>query len=478
MLTLIEPPGKKRGHSRAANRSGQHLLNFGAPNDEDLEEEFETVNPEPFEARNWIEEKLVGGTSSSDFSTKWKKDFSQRPTFCDADLSLQQILRGNAKGNMIALYARCLVQKCLFKLGDFAQNHALLVIFTVFSLFSVCCIGLQYVRIETDIVKLWVSEGGRLNEELKFFERVQDQYGDLNWTFYDEKHFVRESRDPLLKQIKEDEIKTSDYQVLIQTVEEEGQNLLTKEGLQQHVGLLETIVNLQVTHFGVNWTLADICFKPGALDINQDSIAYGMKPVLERLVPCIWITPIDCFFEGSKPIGPNPPIRIGDLPLGSILKMAVPELQDDTTWANINPEAVVASLKDSFDIGTMANFFSRTGIGKGYLDRPCIEPLDPACPEQSPNYYKSCGPMQMLQIHLKSQNRTVQEELAAFHEAKADSATGLGDFLAAFMASEPKKTENQTEDSMCKEYRTAFLKWIQADKAKAIRILGEQVSSG
>ncbi|CAD5209040.1 unnamed protein product [Bursaphelenchus okinawaensis] len=478
MLTLIEPPGKKRGHSRANNRSGQHLLNFGAPNDDDFEEEFETVHSEPFVANSWIEEKLVGGTSSADFSTKWKRDFSQRPTFCDADLSLQQILRGNAKGNVIALYARCLVQKLLFNLGEFAQSHSLLVILTVFSVFSICSIGLQYVRIETDIVKLWVSEGGRLNEELKFFERVQDRYANLSWTEYDEQHFVRESNDPLLKQIKEDEIKTSDYQVLIQTVDQPGQNLLTKNGLKTHVDLLNTIVNLQVTHLGVNWTLSDICFKPGALDINEDSVAYQMKPVLERLIPCIWITPIDCFFEGSQPIGPNPPIRMDDMFLAPLLKLAVPELQDETTWGNINPELVVRRLKDTFDLGTMANFFSRTGIGKGYLDRPCIDPLDQACPEKAPNFYKTCTPMKMLQLYLKDQNKTLEQELEPFKEATvsaSDSSLGIGDIFGIFMAQpEKKKTENMTDAELCNENRAAFLKWIQADQSRAKRILGEQ----
>lgn len=124
-------------------------------------------------------------------------------------------------------------------------------IFTIFTLFAFCCVGLQYVRIETDIVKLWVSEGGRLNEELNYFKNVQARYAHWNWTDYDDKHFIMEDRDPLLKQIKEDEIATSDYQVLIQTADEKEQNILTKTDLKSHVDLLNSIKNLQVTHFGV-----------------------------------------------------------------------------------------------------------------------------------------------------------------------------------------------------------------------------------
>lgn len=32
----------------------------------------------------------------------------------------------------------------------------------------------------------------------------------------------------------------------------------------------------------------------------------------------------------------------------------------------------------------------QAGIGKGYLDRPCIDPLDPECPRDAPNYFETC----------------------------------------------------------------------------------------
>jgi patched 1 protein len=122
---------------------------------------------------------------------------------------------------------------------------------TVLTFFCICCVGLQYVRIETDIVKLWVAEGGRLNEELRFFKSVQDKYGNREWTDYDEKHFLRDPIDAKLSQIREDESSNSGYQVLIQTAENPEENLLTKEGLLRHVELLNYIIGLQISHYGV-----------------------------------------------------------------------------------------------------------------------------------------------------------------------------------------------------------------------------------
>lgn len=96
-----------------------------------------------------------------------------------------------------------------------------------------------------------IVEGGRLNEELKYFKTIQNQYGDRPRTSYDDLHFVADAFDPKLSQIKEDEASNSGYQVLIQTAEQPDENILTKHGLLRHVTLLEYIVGLQVSYGGV-----------------------------------------------------------------------------------------------------------------------------------------------------------------------------------------------------------------------------------
>lgn len=145
---------------------------------------------------------------------------------------------------------------------------------------------------------------------MNYFTTLQNAFNNKTWTFYDKKYFILEEQDKKLLQIPEDEASSSGYQVLIQTSDEnlESKNILTKDNLLKHVNLMYEIVNMKIKKFGIDWTLRDICFKPGELDIDSDSETYDLKSTLEKLIPCIWITPIDCFFEGSKPIGPNPPI--------------------------------------------------------------------------------------------------------------------------------------------------------------------------
>lgn len=42
-----------------------------------------------------IDGLLVGTSNSGDFSEQWRREFSERPSWCDADMTLQQIKRVN-----------------------------------------------------------------------------------------------------------------------------------------------------------------------------------------------------------------------------------------------------------------------------------------------------------------------------------------------------------------------------------------------
>uniref|UniRef100_A0AC34F965 SSD domain-containing protein n=1 Tax=Panagrolaimus sp. ES5 TaxID=591445 RepID=A0AC34F965_9BILA len=484
MLTLIEKPGK----GREANRSRSDLISFGNNEAFDYDYYEAMLQPEPLILNTKLDRFLIGHSNSSHFSAKWKADFELRPTWCDADLSLQQIKRGNATGNKIALYSRSFIQNCLYNLGCMIQRHSIAVILTIMVLFAFCCYGLQYVRIETDIVKLWVSEGGRLDEELHYFEKVQKRYGNETWTLEKDKYLIREDGDPLLKQRPEDENANQGFQVIIQTSNTPDENLLTKDGLKKHVQLLQQLVDIQVDRYGTNWTLSDICFKPGGLDISNDSIAYSMKSMLERLIPCIWITPIDCFYDGSKPVGPNPPIDTSAIQSYASLFVDIPQ---NTTWGNVNPEEVIKVISDIFDIGTVKDFFLRTGIGAGYLDRPCIDPLDATCPKLAPNYFNACPSMNLFQKHLKTSGKTLDDVLEA--EVEEKKAGGDFDFLAALFGGggDSKSSSGNSTDSLgdgfndtevenellsdkeCKKYRKSFLKWIEKHEEEATALFGK-----
>ncbi|VDM11086.1 unnamed protein product [Wuchereria bancrofti] len=343
MLLLIEPPGTKHHDVTGPNtQHGQHLLEYSTP-EEDEEPDCDDLNPPTTvetvaSCAQKIDQFLVGKSNSCEFSDRWKREFSERPSWCDADMALQQIKRGKARGSRAALYSRSLIQKALFTLGTFVHHHACLVTFTVVMFFGFCCYGLRYVRIETDIVKLWVARGGRLEEELNFLSRIEKSSSD--------------------KAHGETGLGGA-YQVVIQTPTVEGDNILTQEGLLEHVTILEQIAKYKVNVAGENWTLADLCFKPPAPKI--DKLFAEFVPLIDKIIPCIWITPIDCFWEGSKAIGPHPSIESSSLGFGKEFLTSLSNM-DTLSWSNIDPQALLDELAEILDLDDFNSFFHRVNF--------------------------------------------------------------------------------------------------------------------
>ncbi|VBB34015.1 unnamed protein product, partial [Acanthocheilonema viteae] len=423
---------------------------------------------------------------------------------------------GIATGNRLPLYVRSFFQTLLFTLGSFVQNWAWSVVIVGLSVYLICALGLRYVHIETDLIKLWVSEGGRLDDELHFLQRVQRNY---------EYDIVREKRSADFensnirksivsikangrKNVKSvdtnlDNAFDSRFQVIIQTPVAKGINALTKESLLKHVQIMEEIANFQVEMYGENWTLADICFKPPSPKLSHGPFADIVTKLLDRLIPCIWITPIDCFWEGSKPLGPSPPLILGpdvhafinSLPKGNI------------TWKNLDPSAVLKEVSTLFDLGTIFDLFERAGIGAAYLDRWCIDPLDPECPSTAPNAFDHCLAFRKFQAWNMAmpKNKQIVLEEEAIPVYKLESEDAALQILDEIFGKKRRKREmeistvkpsikNHTEDEssdyyayeddddydishnatknneeiaekeQCLRYGKSFLKWLNANE--------------
>lgn len=54
------------------------------------------------------------------------------------------------------------------------------------------------------------------------------------------------------------------------------------------------------------WKLKDICYKPSGPAFEEHHI----DTMLDNLIPCQIMTPLDCFWEGSKLLGPEVPVNI------------------------------------------------------------------------------------------------------------------------------------------------------------------------
>jgi len=235
------------------------------------------------------------------------------------------------------------LQEELYQLGKLIQAHAGKVLFTGFLLLGTFTIGIKSAVMEDRIEKLWVEEGGRLDRELAYVdEQLGLGAGGIN-------------------------------QMVIQTSTDK--NLLTSDSLLNHLRILKAAARVVVETDDVTWKLSDLCYSP-TIPITEIQF---VDQILERLFPCAIITPLDCFWEGSKVLGPDFPVYI---PLGG------DEGSMSVSWPTLNPIQLFDKMKNIyqyFPFQTFRDFMKRAGINSGYQEKPCLNPSDPLCPETAPN---------------------------------------------------------------------------------------------
>ncbi|XP_071952262.1 protein patched homolog 1-like [Antedon mediterranea] len=266
------------------------------------------------------------------------EDLLTKTSWCNAEYAYREIERGRADGNKLALWWRAKIQSILFCIGCYIHLHRSKVIFVGALFLAVCGFGMKLAKLETNVEKLWVEEGGRLERELQY-------------TF-----------DTLGKGAR------SASQLIIQSPKHSEMNILTQEHIQLHLNVSLLATQVSVDMFDVTWKFKDICFVE-----NFPSFETYADYIFENLMPCTIITPLDCFWEGSKLLGPENPIYI-------------PQLDEPLVWTKTDPYALLEhpTLKSYFPEG-IKDMLDDSGIGHGYQDRPCLNPYDPDCPSKAPN---------------------------------------------------------------------------------------------
>uniref|UniRef100_A0AAX7VF29 SSD domain-containing protein n=1 Tax=Astatotilapia calliptera TaxID=8154 RepID=A0AAX7VF29_ASTCA len=238
---------------------------------------------------------------------------------------------GGSLGQKAPLWIRARFQAFLFSLGCYIQRHCGKVLFIGLLVFGALSVGLRVAAIETNIEQLWVEAGSRVSTELRYTREKQG----------------------------EESVFTS--QMLIQTPKEEGTNILTQEALLVHMEAALSASKVQVSLFGKSWDLNKICYKSGVPIIEN--------VMIERLFPCMIITPLDCFWEGAKLQG------------GSAY---LPGMQD-IQWMNLDPVKLMEELSQFTSLEGFKEMLDKAQVGHAYMNRPCLDPLDPDCPLSAPN---------------------------------------------------------------------------------------------
>uniref|UniRef100_A0A3Q2GFT4 Patched 2 n=1 Tax=Cyprinodon variegatus TaxID=28743 RepID=A0A3Q2GFT4_CYPVA len=262
-------------------------------------------------------------------------DLQRRPSYCHAAFALKQISKGKAVGQKAPLWIRARFQAFLFSLGCRIQRHCGKVLFIGLLVFGALSVGLRVAAIETNIEQLWVEAGSRVSTELRYTREKQG----------------------------EESVFTS--QMLIQTPKEEGTNILTQEALLVHMEAALSASKVQVSLFGKSWDLNKICYKSGVPIIEHVMI----ERMIDKLFPCMIITPLDCFWEGAKLQG------------GSAY---LPGMQD-IQWMNLDPVKLMEELGQYTSLEGFKEMLDKAQVGHAYMDRPCLDPSDPDCPTTAPN---------------------------------------------------------------------------------------------
>uniref|UniRef100_A0A7N6C055 SSD domain-containing protein n=1 Tax=Anabas testudineus TaxID=64144 RepID=A0A7N6C055_ANATE len=347
-------------------------------------------------------------------------DLLRRPSYCHAAFALKQISKGKAVGQKAPLWIRARFQALLFSLGCHIQRHCGKVLFIGLLVFGALSVGLRVAAIETDIEQLWVEAGSRVSTELRYTREKQG----------------------------EESVFTS--QMLIQTPKEEGTNVLTQEALLVHMEAALSASKVQVSLFGKSWDLNKICYKSGVPIIENVMI----ERMIDKLFPCMIITPLDCFWEGAKLQG------------GSAYLPGMPDIQ----WMNLDPVKLMEELSQFTSLEGFKEMLDKAQVGHAYMNRPCLDPSDPDCPLSAPN--KEQGESPDISGHLQGGCHGFsrkfmhwQEELILGGRVKSSEDTLLSAeaLQTMFLLMSPKQLYEHFKD----DYEIHDINWNE-DKATAI----------
>uniref|UniRef100_H3DCR3 Patched 2 n=1 Tax=Tetraodon nigroviridis TaxID=99883 RepID=H3DCR3_TETNG len=351
----------------------------------------------------------------------------RRINYCHAAFALKQISKGKAVRQKTPLWIRARLQALLFTLGCYIQRHCGKVLFIGLLVFGALSVGLRVATIETNIEKLWVKSGSRVSTELQYTREKQG----------------------------EDAVFTS--QMLIQTPKEKGANILTQEAFLVHMKAALSASEIKVSLFGKTWDLNKICYKSGVPIIENVMI----ERMIEKLYPCMIITPLDCFWDGSK-------LQGGSVYLPFFLR---PGDSPYIKWMNLDPVKLVRKLSQSFSLEGFKKMLDKSEVGHAYMDRPCLNPLDRDCPRSAPNKAKAIQSPDIAR-HLQDGCRGLskkfmhwQEELILGGRVKGSKNALLSAeaLQTTFLLMSPKQLYEHFKDN----YEIHNMNWNE-EKAKAI----------
>ena len=167
------------------------------------------------------------------------------------------------------LWVRVRLQRQLNALGRFLDAHAGKVLFVALLIIATFCVGLKSATFHSNIEQLWAEPGVAVEET------------------------------------PPQEI-LSTHQMVVQTANDPDASLLHPNTLLEHLSLIRRATEVSINMFDSNWRLKDICQSPSIPNFD----VHYIEQIFEKIMPCSIITPLDCFWEGSKLLGPDMSVYI------------------------------------------------------------------------------------------------------------------------------------------------------------------------
>lgn len=235
-------------------------------------------------------------------------------------------------------------QLCLHRLGSLIQSNCLrLLPFATLALILLCS-AIRSAKFDTQLAN-WIQRTPSVDSELNYVSAYLGQ--------------------------------GSSSQILLQTPRQADKDVLSVESMMLHLEALAIATHVTVDLFDVSWSIKDVCYTPTVPDFFSEG--FHVTSMLENIMPCVIKTPLDCFWEGAKLLGPEQPVFLGSI--GPMLK-----------WTNLNPKAMVETMKrtdreSNYPYSKLLDWMKRVGITTGYQFKPCLDPTDPNCPITAPNKF-------------------------------------------------------------------------------------------
>lgn len=244
---------------------------------------------------------------------------------------------------------------CLHRLGSFVQWNSIRLLPIATLALILLCAAIRSAKLDSDLTS-WIQRTPRVNAELNYIDStISIGQG-------------------------------SSSQLLLQTPQEMGKNILTVDAMMVHLEALAIATHVTVDLYDVSWSLKDICFTPTIPEFD----GLHMGTILENIMPCVIKTPLDCFWEGAKLLGPEQPAAMGSF--GPNLK-----------WTSLNPKFMVETMQRThpnslYPYSALIDWMKRVGINTGYQLKPCLDPSDPGCPPTAPNKFTNQAPNVAAQL--------------------------------------------------------------------------------